>query len=1770
MMLAGIEGRVLRSFRRVGFFIILACVMNVMAFRVTINSTVATGEGNYQTFDELLNEIQNNGLSSDGNDSVIFTDNEQVTFQATKDPNSTTSIGQIAFVATQEDPDKFPIINHTAGNWFNLFNKKNVVFERLQFTGTTYFSSGHGVKERIFRNCVIRDFTVALAATSTSFLYLEGNDSSSTIFENCLFSKNLFSKGAVYLAGWPTKAPSVQIRGCTFHNTDTVFSVGNGYKPANTTIINSIISGNNAIYIGTIDIRPLIRLSLIQDSVLTNYGEDCRFARDPYYVVASGKTKPSDYRLSDSSTARGMEKDVTSLTTDISGGDRFDNVGKTDAGCWDFVDPPLITTHPADLTVNAGDRALFRVVATSSASLSYNWFRLGTPEESLSTTDSLVMPAAALSNDSTHYYCVVSHGGGSTVSDTALLRVVSKPVFTAQPESVLAYAGDTARFTVTVAGSAITYSWKRDGELFTGGLGSSSAQLSLPDVDLDDNGSVFVCFAENSIGIDSSREALLTVVMPGAKIVEKTNDTIFPMGNQFTLRVVAQGRPEISYAWKKAGESLILSTADTLQLTEFTANQNVTYRCVVTNGEGTDSADIRVCATTGSFFNPLVLRGKFVDPERAELTLSNFGSLPVSETSSPHVKEIGIWYSTVTFPVGAELSGNADNCVKIDLQRMIDAGGGSFDTTIQFFNGAPEECRSLYIVASPLWKNPDTVVQTVSSDQRTTIFMCPVDSLDNNLDVEVEHERVSDSLTIVVGNVTSINRDSMMYLVIEHGIGYGVNAVVTTDRILPSELEATQSIVSKTYHNERFAQLEDSVTIRVYWRGVMGNFSHVITRKIAVGIPRPVNSATLTADSATMSSIYLHWEFATAPDLDSIRIWWGRSQIALSADIDTATFDFMTFGQDTRNTIITLLVSATRYYIGLQIKKGDVWSLVTVDSRDTCTTFSPTIPNTVNGVTASFNPDNNLITLRWDIDTNGVGQVGNIETGIAWTTGTPPGPAIVPLRIVSELTISGNTLSLDLGEDLQFSSTYHFALALRKKDDVGWTDATELSRAAVAIPTPLWQKIVYFPDEDSIVTAFNRMVVLKKTGSGSVNVTDTLRIFTPSSAPEGFVVVSPIGIDFVKDVKSDPISIGLRYDSALLGSLDAGGIRMYQYNVDGGWRVLDDCDVDPEERLVSVVKRVNDYKDPFILMIDTMPPVVTVISDTVSAVTPQQGVVDSVVVQDNISNCSVELTYWTATANISDTGSYTRCDLHRDTVIMSIPPKYVISDRGLFAQWKISDGRFEKRINVSRVVSPSTADPVVLTANRWMPIFTTATLNDNSIESALDDLKSSDKWSYDSSHFRIYRWIDTTTTSVGAIGNAGWVEYRMASSDLFDLIPGRVVWVKTRKGKTVPSLGTGMTISLREPYSIELKAKEWTDIALPFKFNIRVGDIIDSTTAGVDVALKDSLHIYKWVRGEDDKTAFTQPKYVPKLWENDSLTFNMTYKYGDDGVGTYSVYNASSRDVLLRIPPIPETFSIYSAGNQPAAKKHAADDGWYMVIRPSTDNGRLTPLYCGYRPGMGKCRYPLAPSFGRQSVATVDENNGTVGGSLVLNGPENGGFSFPLLFENSDTKKTVFTYTLAAGSAFPEGLRSGIVDPVSRKVDYSSEQTVAVNAGDKAYRWLVVGDSAFIASLSTKLTRGLALLNVYPNPCRGAVNIKMHIPYSDVKTVQIAFFDQLGRRIWNSTVRNNTLHPGSNTFVVRPSQGGGWSAGSYILRVSAVNSSGKCVGVRQQRVLYLP
>ncbi|MBN1575141.1 MAG: hypothetical protein JW913_01215 [Chitinispirillaceae bacterium] len=1744
----------------------LAITVDISASKVTVNSTKATGSGNYQTFDEVLAAIN---LSSSPlvTDSVIFTDTEQVTFPLSQNLDKTTFSGSILFVGEQKNPDKFPKLNHTAGEWYNYFDKVNVTFERVVFTGNQAFNSGLSALSRRFRNCVIRDFD------ATEFFYLQGNVASTTIFENCLFINNDFSNGAINFAAWGGP-PAIKIVNCTFYKSSVVFKVSNDACPVSqTTIFNCIFNANDKVYTGTPDLLSKITYSLTQDTI-TNYGTGCVSSTDPKFTVPSGKIKPADWRPTPASPARNIGTLTGAPGLDLSDTVRIqDSTGRRDAGCWDIrdtVQPPVITKQPpADTSVGVDKPLVVRIVATGTGPLTYSWRKIGS-ETPVSTYDSMNAPTA-LTDDGAKYICVVKNSRDSVFSDTMTLHVVALPVITKHPDTITVYSGDTATFSITATGENIDYLWKRNGDTITG---ATSATYKRPNVALGDSG-LFVCFVTNIAGTDSSKPALLRVLPAAPKIISRSSDTILTEGASITLKVVAQGKSPLDYTWIKVGDTTTLATADSLRLTDLTQISSVAYRCIVSNDAGKDSVDIRLRVSTTALDNPLKLKTAFIDPTRIKLTISNFMVLPYSDAAPAYVDTVGLWFSTLTFPSGM-LSPADTNLVKISLQQMRAGAADTYDTSVQIFTAVPDECKFLYMVVAPFWKNPETVIAAVSTDQRDTVSMCSSDSLKNRLVLELVHQRVSDSMIVKINNLTSIARDSLMYLVIEYGIGTGVFEADSIGKIYPADLPAAgEKLFSRTYHDSVFAGLEDSVTVRVSWRGVGGNRSPAIEKKIGVGRLRPVNNAKLSIDSATTTSLYVHWQFTGTVDCDTIRIWWGRDSIPLAADFATGTYTPVPLQKNMTTTVIIGLLSGTRYGVGLQVVKGGDWSFVTADSRDTATTKSlfTTIPNTVENVSSVFDTATNLIKVTWDVDTAGIGSLNTMAAGIELAVGSPPEGTTIPNgtygRIVTNLKMQGNTASIDLGEDLLFDTTYHLALLLRRQGD-GWAAATSASRGTVAVPSPSWQRVVYFPGDDTVVTAFNQIVKLWKRGSGTVSVTDTLRVFKLPAAPRGFVVVSRIGFDFVKDSRSDSINIGLRYDPLLIGSgLTPEDIRMYQYDPDTGWRVNEHSTLNSAQKIVSVAKRASDNPDPFILMIDTLRPLISIISDTGEPVLPNQDIIDTIAISDNVVNSTARLFYW----RINDTGDVSvptgRCNAANDTVFVTVPDDSISDDRSIRALLVISDGRFVTTADISRKVTRLKSDEVgVLPAKQWIPVGTTALLNDRSIETALKDLRTSDKWEYDSTHFRIYRWVDTASSRVAsdAKNDTNWVEYRPTDSDLFDLVPGRVIWVKSRGDKRITSLGEGVTVSVKQPYAITLNANDWTDIALPYKFNIRIGDIIRETSG--DTAVTNKIQIYRWEVG--DAGTLTQPKHIPTIPDRDSSMSFLACEPGEDGIGTYSIFNASMTDIHLKIPPVPEAFSQYTVSQQ-AAGKERAQAGWSVVVEARTDKGKMTPVFCGFRAGKGVSRFPVSPSFSKQRVLVIDARRNTVHGNLVFHEAENGGFIFPLLFSNDDAQPAQFTYDIVVPPSLPSNFRTGIYDPAVKKiVDAPSAQSLSVDAHAKAYRWLLVGDSSYLASWSGRLTADFTLLRVSPNPCRGEMRIKFTVPYDDVQRLQVVLFDQLGRRVWNKNLTRQALRPGLNNLLLQPGTSGALGAGTYIIRLSVINSKGHSIGMRQQRILYMP
>ncbi len=172
------------------------------------------------------------------------------------------------------------------------------------------------------------------------------------------------------------------------------------------------------------------------------------------------------------------------------------------------LDPPHVTTPPQNLTVTNGNSATFTVVASGAAPLSYQW-RFGGTNLVGRTNVSLTISNAQPS-DAGAYSVRVTNGVGAEVSPPATLTVLVPPSITAQPQSGTNFAGSTAAFIVTAAGSQpFLYQWFFQGT--TALPGATNATLVLTNVQTNNAGGYLVRVT-NSAGFVSSATANLTVI----------------------------------------------------------------------------------------------------------------------------------------------------------------------------------------------------------------------------------------------------------------------------------------------------------------------------------------------------------------------------------------------------------------------------------------------------------------------------------------------------------------------------------------------------------------------------------------------------------------------------------------------------------------------------------------------------------------------------------------------------------------------------------------------------------------------------------------------------------------------------------------------------------------------------------------------------------------------------------------------------------------------------------------------------------------------------------------------------------------------------------------------------------------------------------------------------------------------------------------------------------------------------------------------------------
>lgn len=239
-------------------------------------------------------------------------------------------------------------------------------------------------------------------------------------------------------------------------------------------------------------------------------------------------------------------------------------------------DPVIIVVPPLTQSANVDDEVTLHVTAGGTGPFTYQWRRNSTPIDGETNPD-LTFTATALSGGV--YDVVVTNVVGSVTSLPATLTVLTPPVITADPVDQLVAAGGTAIFSVTAAGPALTYQWRRNEVALTG---KTSASLQLFNVQAANAGryDVVVKNAYGTVICVPATLMLSSALNITMDPVDSTND----VGTTATFTVVANGPGVLTYQWFKDGAAITNAKSASLNVVVTSAAVAGSYTVTVTSG----------------------------------------------------------------------------------------------------------------------------------------------------------------------------------------------------------------------------------------------------------------------------------------------------------------------------------------------------------------------------------------------------------------------------------------------------------------------------------------------------------------------------------------------------------------------------------------------------------------------------------------------------------------------------------------------------------------------------------------------------------------------------------------------------------------------------------------------------------------------------------------------------------------------------------------------------------------------------------------------------------------------------------------------------------------------------------------------------------------------------------------------------------------------------------------------------------------------------------
>lgn len=216
------------------------------------------------------------------------------------------------------------------------------------------------------------------------------------------------------------------------------------------------------------------------------------------------------------------------------------------------VQAPTIVIPPASQSVMEGQSAVFTVIASGSAPLTFQWRFNGSalPGE---TADILTLSRVISANAGTYEVTVSNHGGTVTSSPASLVveSPPALPTLVKEPSSQTVSLGARAVLSASVSGRGpFRFLWLKNGVPLTNG---DAAELIIPAAQASDAGEYLVAVSNPSGGVLSSPAALRVVPPPLLQATWNGNRPTLSFETALGFRYVIESAESVApRTWRRA------------------------------------------------------------------------------------------------------------------------------------------------------------------------------------------------------------------------------------------------------------------------------------------------------------------------------------------------------------------------------------------------------------------------------------------------------------------------------------------------------------------------------------------------------------------------------------------------------------------------------------------------------------------------------------------------------------------------------------------------------------------------------------------------------------------------------------------------------------------------------------------------------------------------------------------------------------------------------------------------------------------------------------------------------------------------------------------------------------------------------------------------------------------------------------------------------------------------------------------------------------------